>query len=312
MREPMRAYCIFDDFTPEAAALIRGAGIELTEHPLGVPRPAGDELGRLLKEYDCLILGTSQKLTPELFDGIDSPKIIATASVGTDHIQVPEDKKHLITVLRAPRANARSVAEYTVTAALSCVKRMQEGAALYAEGKDNKKLSAKPEDLWGKTMGVVGAGNISVMIMEYAAMLGMRVLYWTAHPEKHTLDSRFVYRPLEELAAEADVISVNLPNNAGTRGLISRELVARMKSRCVFISVSRLETVDLAALVERAEAEQSFYVNADIDVNEAVIALTKGRPHVCITPHIAGGTVESRKRAFTDVAEELAALVRQG
>lgn len=299
----MKIYSIFDDFDEESISILEKAGIELTVHPLGVPRPDDALMEKILYEYDGIIIGTSQKIKPEMFENITSHKIIATASVGVDHIQVPEGKKSLITIYNTPKANAQSVAEYTMGVALSCVKRLAEGDYLYRLGCNNKSLSNKPEDLAGKTIGVIGAGNISQKIMEYAAVFGMNVQYWTAHPQKYNIP--YAYIPLEKLIKNADILSFNLPNNPDTRNFISKDLVDSMRENSIFISVSRIDTIDFDALIERAQSEKNFYVNVDIDVDEKIVKAIQGKKNVFVTPHIAGGTVETRKRMFKEVAEQI-------
>lgn len=306
----MRAYSIFDDFTIEASALIRGAGIDLTVHPLGVPRPDHDRMKAILEEYDCVIIGTGQKITEDMFENVSAPRIVATASVGLDHIRVPEEKRALVTILNTPKANAQSVAEYTLGCALSCAKRLREGNELYLAGKNNKALHRKPEDLAGKTLGVIGAGNVSVKIMEYARFFGMELLCWTRNPDRHAelteLGVRFT--DLNTLCENADLISVNLPNKPETAGLLSADLVKRMKENAVFISVSRLQTIDLNALLQKAKACPDFYLCLDLDVTPEIAAKLPDRPNVLVTPHIAGGTVETRKRMFLELAEAIAAI----
>ena len=306
----MKTYTIFDDFSKEALDILEAAGVEVTVHPLGVPRPNHDQMKSILEKYDCVIIGTSQKITEDMFEHITERRIIATASVGLDHIRVSEDKRNLVTIINTPKANAQSVAEYTMGCALSCVKRLAEGNKLYSEGKNNKALYQKPEDLAGKTIGVIGAGNISVRIMEYAQFFGMKVLCWTRNPEGHReLKEKGVkFVALEELVATADVISVNLPNNAGTKGLISSQLVDKMKSTAIFISVSRLETIDFDSLLHKAVNNPSFYLCLDLDVNNVIVSRIPSCPNVLITPHIAGGTVETRKRMFQEVAKEIHSL----
>ena len=303
----MKAYSIFDDFTDEAIDILENKGVGLTVHPLGVARPDSTQMKQILEEYDCVIIGTSQKITGDMFENIDSPRIIATASVGVDHIHVPEEKKSLVTIINTPKANAQSVAEYTMGCALACVKRLEEGNQLYKAGKNNKALYQKPEDLCGKTIGVVGAGNISARIMEYAQFFNMKVLCWTRNPEVHReLKEKGVqFVSLDELVSRADVISVNLPNNAGTKGLISSELISKMKSSAVFISVSRLDTINVDDLLQRAVNERGFFVCLDLDINGDIVEKIPDVPNVLITPHIAGGTVETRKRMFREVAESV-------
>lgn len=307
----MRIYSIFDDFDEVSIKTIRDAGGELTIHPYGVPRPGGAQLKDILEKYDCVIIGTGQKITEDMFDKINSPRVIATASVGLDHICIPAEKSNLVTVLNTPKANDQSVAEYTIGCALSCVKRLAEGDCLYRRGKNNKALFQKPEDLSGKTMGVVGAGNISVKIMEYAAYMGMKVICSTRNPEKHRelQQNGVVFTSLEKLASEADVISVNLPNNDGTKGIVSSDIVSMMKDNAVFISVSRLATVDAEALFIKAERCRGFYVCLDIDVDSEIVKRVPSVTNVIVTPHIAGGTVETRRRMFREVAAQIAALL---
>ncbi len=309
----MKVYSIFDDFDETAIEIIKNAGAELTVHSIGVPRPDAIQMLKILEDYDCVIIGTSQKVTEDMFENITTPRIVATASVGLDHIRIPNEKKHLVTIINTPKANAQAVAEYTIGCALSCCKRLIEGNSLYRQGKDNKQLFRKPVDLAGKTIGVIGAGNISMRIMEYAQFFGLTVLCWTKNPDRHReLEEKGIrFVNLDELIEMADVISVNLPNNSGTKGIISSELVAKMKDTATFVSVSRLDTMDIDALFEKARKKQGFYVCLDLDVNEAVVQAIPDVLNIMVTPHIAGGTVETRKRMFQEVAEQIAAIVRK-
>ena len=303
-------YTIFDDFDPQSALMIRDAGIELVIHPKGVPRPEKQRMTEILREYDGVIIGTSQKLSEDMFEAIDTPRIIGTASVGTDHIRIPEDKKQLIWVLNAPTASAYPVSEYVFAAVLSCCRRIGEGAGLYAEGRDNKSLSRKPEELSGKTIGVVGAGNIAEKIMEFAGFFGMRILCWTRRPEQHAhlAEKGTVFVSLERLAQESDVIALALPSNAGTKGLISAGLASKMKDNAVFVSISRRETMDVEALIEKSRRNRNFYSCLDLDLDEEIRAAAKGLPNVVITPHIAGGTRENRIRMFREVTVRMLSM----
>lgn len=303
----MNFYTIFDDFDLRAAEKIRNAGNTLDIHPAGVPRPDAVQMKHILENYDGVIIGTTQKITEDMFESITTPRIIATASVGTDHIRIPESKKGLVKVLNTPKANAHSVAEYTIGCILACYKRFIEGKSLYLAGKDNKSLCHKPKDITGKRLGVVGAGNISAMIMDYGKLLGMQVTCWTAHPESHPEINRngVLFSDLEDLIRESDVISVNLPDNAGTKNIISSERVKMMRDDAVFVSVSRADTVDFKALFEKAKNNSGFYVCLDLDVKDDIIRKIPDVPNVMVTPHIAGGTVESRKRMFWELAESI-------
>lgn len=305
----MKFYSIFDDYGEEPIGILQNAGIEVVVHPLGIPRPSSAQMKEILSQYDGVIIGTSQQISEDMFESVDKPCIIATASVGTDHIHVPIEKKRVVTIYNTPKANAQSVAEYTIGVALACCKRIIEGKALYQKSKSNKELYRKPEDLAGKVMGVVGAGNVSKRIMEYAIFFGMRVICWTEHPQNHSelLEMGITFTTLCELFQSADVISVNIPNTTETKGLVSAKLLNLVKESAIFISVSRIEVIDYKALFQRTIDNRSFYVCLDIDVKDTVAKEMPDLPNVIVTPHIAGGTIETRKRMFRELAEQIAA-----
>ena len=306
----MRIYSIFDDFGEIPAEILKKSGIDIVIHPIGVSRPDEVQMKALFEEYDGVIIGTSQKMGEQMFENISSPKIIATASVGLDHIQIPEDKKKYITVLNTPKANAQSVAEYTFGCALTCCKRLFEGTELYKNSKNNKCLFQKPDDLFGKKLGVIGAGNISKKIMDYGVALGMEVAYWTAHPESHkdVEDKGVKFEGIEQLLGSSNVISVNLPNNAETQRIISESRVDMMKNDAIFISVSRKETVDVQALFKKAKDHAGFFVCLDLDIDQEIVQIIPNTHNVIVTPHIAGGTINTRKRMFSELAEKICSM----
>ena len=309
----MKAYTIFDDFPEDVKLELFYYGIDLTTHPEGRPRPDDMEMKNILENYECVIIGTSQKIKNYMFDNIHSRRIIATASKGTDHIHIPEDKQELIKVINTPKAVVKSVTEFTIGCALSCCKRLIEGSKLYLHGRDNKALNRKPEDLSGRIIGVAGAGNISLSIMQYAALFGMKILCWTPHPEKHLYLSEqgIKFVDLETLAANSDVISVNLPNIDNLHGIISQELISLMKDNAIFISVSRLELVNVNALFQKAFVNPNFYVCIDVDINASVVNAIREQPNILITPHIAAGTIETRQRMFHEAALNIIAFIKQ-
>lgn len=309
----MNIYSIFDDFDKNAITTIESAGGSITIHPFGIARPNHQQLKNILECYDCIIIGTGQKITKDMFKNISSPRIIATASVGIDHIQIPNEKKDLVTIINTPTANAQSVAEFTFGCALMAAKRLYEGNSLYHQGKDNKSLCKKPEDLKGKVFGVVGAGNVSLKIIEFAHFFGLKVICWTRNPSRHkdleAKDVKFV--SLSELCELSDIISVNLPNNKQTENIISENLVSKMKDSAVFISVSRLQTVNYKALLKKASLCPCFYVCLDVDLDSSLQTILPNQANILITPHIAGGTIETRKRMFLELAQELSEIISQ-
>lgn len=303
----MRAFCIFDDFPVSCVRQLTESGIDVTVLEKGKARPTDEEMHLIFQEYDIVIIGTSQKIHEWMWENITTPRIVATASVGIDHIKVPTEKSGLFTILNTPNANAQSVAEFTVGAMLMVRKRYVEGNALYQVGKNNKDLVRRPEDVWGSIVGLIGAGHISKKIIELLSTFGVRFLCHTKNPEKHSdLTNRFgvEFVDLDTLAEQSDIISVNVPNDVSTANMINRDIVAKMKDNCIFISVSRANVVETVALIMKAEKHPDFYAILDMDVIPDFVGKSNGR-NVIITPHIAGGTIATRMRMFTEVTQRL-------
>jgi len=303
----MRAYSIFDDYPQEAVQILQEAGIEVTLHPSGVPRPDDVQMTDIMKHYECVIIGTSQKIKEPMFEGIDTLRIIATASVGTDHISVPAQKKDLVKVINTPGANTDSVAEYVLGAMLLARKRLFEGYRLYQNGLSNKNLIRKPQEIAGCTVGIIGAGRISTRVMELLYPFGVTFLCFTQSPEAHhDLEKRFGVRfvKIDDIALYSDIISVNVPATESTYNLVNESIIKKMKADCIFISICREKVVDMKALFDKAEEYKNFYVILDIDNNEEYQRKCNNT-NIIITPHMAGGSIEARKRMFMEVAKKI-------
>ncbi len=307
----MNAYTIFDDFDKDAAKIIESAGIKLTIHPMGKPRPDSIELQTLLDNYDIIMISTAQKITSEMLIKYSERKIIATVSIGMDHIQVSDNINDNIKIVNAPTASAVSVAEYVFSAILTHKKRIIEGNTLFSEGKDKKHLSIKPVDLYGKTIGVIGAGTISLRIMQLSKAFGLNVICYTYHPENHLEINKMgvSFVGLDELLKVSDIISLNMPSNDITKNMISSEKIDLMKNDACFVSVSRLDLVDINAIEKKASNNPMFTAAFDIDLFDShPICKCK---NIILTPHIAGGTVESRKRMFIEVSKNIVKCLKE-
>ena len=309
----MRAYSVFDDVPLEAAAVLGRVDVEATLHPYGVPRPSGETLRELIEAYDIVLISTAETVTEDMLRGVKTPKILATASSGTDHIHIPADKAALIRVANAPTANAQSVAEHTFALLLALEKHLTEARVLAAHGESKKKMRARPEELAGQTLGVIGAGHTAAAVLRLGKAFDMETVCWTRYPERHAdiveLGVRFA--ALDELLTKADVISLNLPLTEETQGLISRRRIDVMKPGAAFVSTSRPELIDLPPLLGRAAREPDFAVGLDIDAGMAYGLWNEASPNVIVTPHIAGGTTQARRRLFLEVCTCIADLVAE-
>lgn len=303
----MRAYSVFDDFPQEAIGLLEEKGVHISLLPMGSERPQGSGLREVIENYDIIILGTGQKLSEEMFLRVNEKKMIATASIGMDHICVPDEKKHLIEIINSPTANRLSVAEHTFAMILVLSKRILEGREIALQGGHKNMMTDRPTELYGKTIGVIGAGGTAEAVLEMAGLFGMHRLCWTRNPEKHSglVKQGIVFSRLEELLKEADIISVNLPLAESTRQFISAEKISLLKKNAIFVSTSRVDVLDYKALIQRAKHESKFMVGLDVDIDQIHGLWYEEMYNVVVTPHIAGGTTESRKRMFLDLAQHI-------
>lgn len=303
----MKAFSIFDDFPQSSIEILESNGIEVTLLPKGEERPTGNALKQLLDIYDIIFISTAQKMPEEMFSDITVPKIIGTASSGIDHIHIPKDKKNLIKIANATHANRSTVTEHTFGLILTLRKQLIEGRETAAKGLTKKTMMNKPVDLYGSTMGVIGAGGIASTVLRMARCFGMNCLCWTLHPDNHQdlTEMGVQFMDIDSLLQKADIVSVNIPMSEKTKNLINAERIALLKNNATFITTSRLEITDNRALLEKAKYYPTFSVGMDVDAASIKDLWDPSMKNVIVTPHIGGGTIESRIRLFNECCENV-------
>ena len=263
----LKAYSIFKDLDQKACEIITNAGVELALSKKE-ERPNKEELIELLKNYDILIIGVKEKLTQDMLKEINCKKIVATLSIGLDHIDKSFFESEYIKVINCPTANVISVAEHIFSLILSLKKRIIEANDVSIKGGTKKDLSRTSQDISGSTIGIIGAGKIAEEVMKIAKVFNMKIVCYTLHPEKHQdlSEQDIQFLNLDELLANADIITVNIPLNETSENLISKDKIRLMKKSATFINTSRAEIVDMNALVKYADENETFNVGLDIDV----------------------------------------------
>lgn len=309
----LKACSIPQNMNREAIQILRQKNISVDIWN-GESTPKQEELNELLRIYDILIIGVTQKITKEMINGISSPKIIGTLSIGLDHIDRECFQSNFINIVNCPTANITSVAEHIFALILDLSKRMQEANDLVVEGKGDKKLlTNKPSDITGKTIGLVGAGNISRKVIDIANVFQMPILCYTAHPDKHTdLEQKRVrFVGLDELLKSSDIVNVSVPLTEQTKNLISREKIELLRENAIFINTSRDQVTDIQALVEYADRNPNFHLGLDIDVERYAMLLSQKRKNVIVTPHIAGCTTEAIQRTYIECAQNIVRILEK-
>lgn len=309
----MKAYCVFENFSEEARKIITDNNIELTINS-SKDRPNGKELIQLLEEYDILIMGVFSKLTANMIEYVKTPKIIATLSVGLDHIDDVFFESPLVEVVNIKLANTVSVAEHIFSLILALNKRLYESNHLVLQKQGHRNnLNERPSDIANKTLGLIGAGNITQEVIKIAQIFNMKIKCYTKNPSKYEeiLKDKVEFGTLEEVLKESDIINVSIPLNKETKNLISKEKIDLMKPTATFINTSRAEIVDTEALIEYAEKYDTFYVGLDIDLDNYKELFAKYRSNVIVTPHTAGISKQAIKRMDLELANKIVEKVNQ-
>lgn len=302
----LRAYSVFKDLDKKACEILTNTGIKL-ELSTYEERPNKEQLLKLLQDYDILIIGVKERLTEDMLKEINNKKIIATLSIGVDHIDNSFFESNLIKVINCQTSNVISVAEHIFSLILSLKKRIIEANDIAMNGGTKKDLSMRSNDISNSTIGIIGAGKISREVIKIANVFNMKIYCNTLNPEKHKdlLEQGVEFLSLDELLSNSDIITVNIPLNEENKNLISKDKIKLMKKTATFINTSRAEIVDMNELIRYANENVTFNVGLDIDAENYKELLNTKRNNVIVTPHIAGVTKEAIKRMDVEPASSI-------
>lgn len=302
-----KAFSVISDLSKEARDILKNNGILLTISDLDNP-PNTEELITLLQDYDILIIGVKTKVPKDILEHISSHKIIATLSIGLDHIDKEVRESKLIQILNIKNANTISVAEHIFSLILALNKRIYESNNLVLQQKGHKKnLHERPEDISNKKLGLIGAGNITKEVIKIAKVFNMQISCYTRNKDNHKdlLEYGVVFKSLDEVLKESDIINVSIPLTEDTNNLISKNKIDLIKPTATFINTSRTDIVDTKALIEKADKYSTFYVGLDIDLDEYKELLSQYRNNVIITPHTAGVSKQALLRMDYELASNI-------
>ena len=241
--------------------------------------------------------------------------VVGRLGVGLDNIDVPGCEAQGMQVIPATGANALSVAEYVVTAALMLLRGAYQSSAAVAQGGWPRTALSNGREIAGKTMGLLGFGSIGQLTARLARGLGMQVLAHDAlmaadHPAYAECGVRCV--SLDELIRNADVLSLHVPLVDGTRGLLNADRLALMKRGGVLINTARGGIIDEVALAAALKSGHLGGAAIDVFGSEPLPASPHfdGCPHLVLTPHIAGVSAESNERVSFLIADRVLEALR--
>jgi D-3-phosphoglycerate dehydrogenase len=300
---------ISDKLSPAAVAIFRARGID-ADVKTGLS-PA--ELRAIIADYDGLAIRSATKVTRELLESAPNLKVVGRAGIGVDNVDVKSATAAGVVVMNTPYGNAITTAEHAIAMMFALARQIPEASASTKAGKWEKNRFMGVE-LTGKTLGLVGCGNIGSIVADRAIGLKMRVIAYDPYlTEKRALAIGVEKVELEDLLARAEIITLHTPLTEATRNILSREALAKTKKGVRIINCARGGLVDEAALAEALTSGQ--VAGAALDVFETEPATASplfGLENVVCTPHLGAATAEAQENVALQVAEQMSDFLTTG
>ena len=266
-------------------------------------------LREAIKGVHLLGIRSRTQLTPEIFAAADRLIAVGCFSVGTNQVDLGAARVQGVPVFNAPFSNTRSVAELVIGEIVMLLRRIFPRSIAAHEGGWDKS-AADSREVRGKTLGIVGYGNIGSQLSTLAEAMGMRVIYYD-HTDRLRHGNTEPIDTLHELLAQSDVVSLHVPETLATAGMINAAEIRAMKPGSYLINNSRGTVVDLDALA--AALRDGHLAGAAVDVfpvepasnADRFTSALQGLKNVILTPHIGGSTEEAQDRIGKEVARKL-------
>ncbi len=294
---------ICDKTEKEAIERMRAAGLQVDVHDDITP----EELPGVLPAYEGMVVRSRTKVRQPLIDVCPNLKVIVRGGVGLDTIDAEYARSKGITVMNTPMASSASVAELTIAYMFALARSLfQASLSMKAERWDKKLFEG--DEIGGKTLGLIGVGNIGMEVARRAVALGMTVIAYDPYV-KSAENVKIV--SLEELLATSDFISLHLPKTKESANMIGKPQIAKMKNNVRIINCARGGIIDEVALYEGLANGKIAGVALDVFAEEPptdwkLIKL----PNVIGSPHIGAATKEAQGRVGAEVADKLIEFAR--
>ncbi|MFC4272964.1 phosphoglycerate dehydrogenase [Sneathiella chungangensis] len=293
---------ISDKMSPRAVEIFRERGVEVDEKPGMTP----EELKACIGDYDGLAIRSATKATAEIIKAAKNLKVIGRAGIGVDNVDIPSATAAGICVMNTPFGNAITTAEHAIAMMFALSRHIPAANASTQAGKWEKSKFMGVE-LYGKTLGVIGCGNIGSIVADRAVGLKMKVVAYDPFlsPERAT-EIGVEKLELYELFARADYVSLHTPITDSTRNIINAKNIAKMKEGVRIINCARGGLVVEADL--KAALESGHVAGAALDVYAVEPAkenILFGMDNVVTTPHLGASTDEAQVNVAIQVAEQM-------
>jgi len=291
------------------------SGVELLRKDFEVDVLLGlspEELLEKIGEYDGLIIRSATQVTAEVVERAESLKAIGRAGIGVDNIDIEAATKRGIIVANAPESNTIAAGEHTLGLMLAAARHIPAADESLRDG-EWKRSKFKGVEVAGKTLGLIGLGHVGQIVARGALGMRMRILAYDPYVSEDRMRDMNVGRAetVDEVLAQSDFVSLHVPRNPQTTGMIDTVALEKMKPSAYLINVARGGIVDEGdlynALKEGTISGAALDVFKEEPTTESPLFAL---PNVVVTPHLGASTVEAQDRAGVTAAEQVATALR--
>jgi D-3-phosphoglycerate dehydrogenase / 2-oxoglutarate reductase len=302
---------ISDALSPAAVQIFKDRGIDVDFQPnLGKDK---EKLAEIIGEFDGLAVRSATKVTSKILERAKKLKVVGRAGIGVDNVDIPAATAKGIIVMNTPFGNSITTAEHAITLMLSLARQIPQADASTQAGKWEKNRFMGVE-ITGKTLGIIGCGNIGAIVADRALGLHMKVIAYDPFlsPER-AVDLGVEKVDLDEILRRADFITLHTPLTEKTKNILDAKALAKARTGVRIINCARGGLVDEAALV--AALESGHVAGAAFDVFTTEPATENplfGHPNVICTPHLGASTNEAQENVALQVAEQMSDYLLRG
>jgi D-3-phosphoglycerate dehydrogenase len=302
---------ISDSLSPAAVQIFRMRGVDVDFQPtLGKDK---DKLAAIIGEYDGLAIRSATSVTAALLEKAARLKVLGRAGIGVDNVDIPAATARGVIVMNTPFGNSVTTAEHAIALMFALAREIPAADASTQAGKWEKNRFMGVE-ITGKTLGVIGCGNVGANVAERALGLRMRVVAYDPYLTEERARALGVEKvELDDLLARADFITLHTPLTTQTRNILSAENIAKTQKGVRVINCARGGLADEEAL--RKALDSGHVAGAAFDVFSAEPATSNplfGHPNVVCTPHLGAATSEAQEKVALQIAEQMSDYLTRG
>ena len=300
---------ISDKLSSKAEKIFTERGIEV-DVITGLDR---DELIKIIAKYDGLAIRSSTKVTQKVLDAASNLKVVGRAGIGVDNVDIPYATSKGVAVMNTPFGNAITTAEHAISLIMSLVRNIPQANESTHGGKWEKSKYMGTE-ITGKTLGLIGCGNIGSIVADRALGLKMKVLAYDPFlTEEKALELHVRKVELDELLSSSDIITLHVPMTDQTANIINKDSLEKCKDGVRIVNCARGGLVDEKALKKYIENGKVSGAAIDVfEIEPATDSIFFGMEEVICTPHLGASTLEAQENVALQVADQMSDFLTTG